>query len=236
MTRNLLQLLWFLMPLCGLTAGLIVWPQADASVRWSAGFLLVLGTICWLYLSFRLIGFRIRLFTFLRQLLANDYAAGIRTRTRYTDEVSRLEALANRVSERLQAYDQLRANRVSIHARAFELILDRSPEPLAAIDMQQEEIHFNPAAQASLGIARKRFSFESVLKPEINSELRELFNDATLGRKVQTEGFSWLQLPGMSDPVYVGLQFTPLRDKNEEVCFALLLIKVPSATAKKEDK
>jgi hypothetical protein len=66
-----------------------------------------------------------------------------------------------------------------------------------------------------------------VIKPDINSEFRDLFNDAVLGRKTRTEGFSWLQLPGMSDPVYVGVQFTPLRDRDEEVRFALLSIKVP---------
>jgi hypothetical protein len=31
----------------------------------------------------------------------------------------------------------------------------------------------------------------------------------------------------MSDPVYVGVEFTPLRDRDEEVRFALLSIKVP---------
>jgi hypothetical protein len=129
----------------------------------------------------------------------------------------------------MQTYDLLRANRVSIHARAFDLILDRSVEPLAAIDVQKEVFLFNPAAQTALGIARKNFSFESVLKPDINDEFRHLFNDAVLGLKVTTEGFSWLQLPGMSDPVYIGLQFTPLRDRNEEVCFALLSIKTPPA-------
>jgi hypothetical protein len=31
----------------------------------------------------------------------------------------------------------------------------------------------------------------------------------------------------MSDPVYVGIEVTPLRDRDEEVCFAMLAIKVP---------
>lgn len=222
------------MPLCGLIAGLIVWPQADGIVRWSVFAFFMLGMVCWTYLSFRLIGFQKRMFNFLRQLLANDYDAGIRTRTRYTDEVSRLEDLSNRVAERLQTYDRLRANRVSIQARSFDLMFDRATESLAAIDVTQAVILFNLAAQQVLGITRKRFSLESVLNPEINSEFRELFNDAMLGRKVLTEGFSWLQLPGMSDPVYVGLQFTPLRDKDEEVCFALLSIKAPPALQKKK--
>jgi PAS domain-containing protein len=234
MIPNLLQILWFLMPLCGLIAGLIVWPQADAPVRWSFCAFFALGMLCWSYLSIRLIGFRVRLFKFLRQLLANDYEAGIRTRRRFTDEVSRLEALSNRVAERLQAYDRLRADRVSIHARALELLLDRSTEPLAAIDIQQEVFLLNPAAQKVLGIERKNFSFESALKPDINNEFRELFNDAVLGRKTLTEGFSWLQLPGMSDPVYIGVQFTPLRDRDEAVRFALLSIKVPQAQKKQE--
>lgn len=227
MIPNLLTILWFLMPLCGLTAGLIVWPQADIPVRWSLCVFSTISLLCWGYLSIRIIGFRVRLFKFMRLLLANDYESGIRTRRRFTDEISRLEELANRVAERLQAYDRLRADRVSTHARAFDLILDRSAEPLAAIDIQQEVFLFNPAAQKALGIERKSFSIESVLKPDSNQEFRDLFNDAVMGRKTLTEGFSWLQLPGMGDPVYVGLQFTPLRNRNEAVRFALLSIKVP---------
>lgn len=231
---HLLQILWFLMPLFGLIAGLAAWPSLATPVRFGFSLFFALGMLCWGYLSLRLIGFRVRLFNFLRQLIAGDYEAGIRTRRRFTDEVSRLEALANRLSERLQTYDRLRANRVSIQARAFDLILDRSAEQLAAIDVQQEVFLLNPAAQKALGIERKNFSFESVLKPDINAEFKDLFNDAVTGRKVRTEGFSWLQLPGMSDPVYVGLQFTPLRDRDEEVCFALLSIKVPQTQKKQE--
>lgn len=234
MIPNLLQILWFLMPLCGLTAGLIVWPQAEEPVRWSLYVFFALGLLCWSYLTLRIVGFRIRLFKFLRKILANDYDAGIRTRTRFTDEVSRLEGLANRVAERLQTYDRLRAERVSIHARALELLLDRSAEQLAIMDIQQEVFLFNPAAQKALGIARKSFSFESVLKPDINKEFSNLFNDAVSGRKTLTEGFSRLQLPGMSDPVYVGLQFTPLRDRDEAVRFALLSINVPQTQKKQE--
>jgi len=232
MTPNLLQILWFLMPLCGLIAGLSVWPQAAVHVRWSFTVFFALGMLCWGYLTVRIIGFRIRLFNFLRQLLAGDYEAGIRTRRRFTDEISRLEALANRFAERLQTYDRLRADRVSIQARAFDLLLDHSPEPLAAVDVQQEAFLFNPAAQKALGIERKNFSFESVIKPDINSEFRDLFNDAVSGRKIRTDGFSWLQLPGMSDPVYIGVDFIPLRDRDEEVRFALLSIKVPQAHKK----
>jgi PAS domain-containing protein len=234
MIPNLLTILWFLMPLCGLTAGLIVWPQIEPAIRWSSVAFLTIGLLCWIYLTVRLIGFRVRLFKFLRLLLANDYEAGIRTRRHHTDEISRLEGLANRVSERLLTYDRLRADRVSIHARAFDLTLDRAPEPLAAIDMHQDVFLFNPAAQKVLDVERKSFSFESVLKPDINKEFADLFNAAVSGRKTITEGFSWLQLPGMSDPVYVGLQFTPLRNRNEEVRFALLSLKVPPAQKKPE--
>lgn len=232
MTPNLLQILWFLMPLCGLTAGLIAWSQAAPPARWSFAVFFALGMLCWSYLTVRIIGFRIRLFNFLRQLLAGDYEAGIRTRRRFTDEISRLEALANRFAGRLQTYDRLRADRVSIQVRAFDLLLDHVSEPLAAVDIQQKAFLFNPAAQKVLGIERKSFSFESVIKPDINSEFRDLFNDAVSGRKIRTDGFSWLQLPGMSDPVYIGVDFIPLRDRDEEVRFALLSIKVPQVHKK----
>jgi PAS domain-containing protein len=229
---NLLQILWFLMPLCGIAAGLIVWPQAGAPVRLGFVAFFAIGMLCWGYLTLRLIGFRVRLFNFLRQLLTGEYDAGIRTRRRLPDEISRLEALANKLAERLSAYDRLRADRVSIQSRAFDLLLDHSAEPLAAIDLQQEAFLLNPAVQKALGIDRKNFSCESVLKPDINKEFSDLFNDAVTGRKTFTEGFSWLQLPGMSDPVYVGVQITPLRDRDEEVRFALLSIKVPHAHTK----
>jgi PAS domain-containing protein len=234
MIPNLLQILWFLMLLCGLVGALMIWPQAGAATRWSSAGFFALGLFCWGYLTFRIIGFRGRLFNFLRQLLAGDYEAGLRTRRRFTDEISRLETLANRVAERLQIYDRLRAERVSIQARAFDLLLDRSADQLAAIDMQKEVFLLNPAAQKALGIERKNFSFESVVKADVNGEFRDLFNDAVAGRKVRTEGFSWLQLPGMSDPVYIGIEFTPLRDRDEEVRFALLSIKVPHAQKKQE--
>lgn len=232
MTSNLLTLLWFLMPLAGLLAGLTVWPQIHAPARWMLCAFGATGLICWTYLSARLIGFRIRLFRFLKLLLNNEYDAGIRTRRKFTDELSRIEGLANRVAERLLTYDRLRAERVSILTRAFDMMLDRSTEPLAAIDTKQEVFLLNPAAQKVLNIERKKFSFESVINPDINQEFRDLFNDAITGRKVLTEGFSWLQLPGMSDPVYVGIQFTPLRDRNEAVCFALLSFKVPQTKTK----
>jgi len=227
MTPNLLQILWFLMPLCGLTASLIVWSSAGTPARIGFAVLSALGILCWSYLTVRIIGFRVRLFNFLRQMLSGNYEAGIRTRHRFTDEISRLEALSNRLAERLQAYDHLRAERVSIQSRAFEMLLDRSAEPLAAVDVQQEVFLLNPAALKVLGIERKKFSFESILKPDINVEFRDLFNDAISGRKIHNEGFSWLQFPGMIDPVYVGVEFTPLRDRDEEVRFALLSIKVP---------
>jgi hypothetical protein len=232
MTSNLLQILWFLMPLCGLAAGLTVWSQAAAPARWIFAVFFTLGISSWCYLTVRLIGFRVRMFNFLRELLAGDYETGIRTRHRFPDEVSRLEALSNRFAERLVTYDRLRAERVSIQSRAFDLLIDRSAEQLAAIEVPQETVLFNPAAQKALGLIRKNFSFESVLSPDINNDFRDLFNDAISGRKVRNEGFIWLQLPGMSDPVYVGVEFTPLRDRDEEVRFALLSIKVPQAHKK----
>ena len=165
MIPNLLQILWFVMPLCGLAAGLTAWPSAPVSVRLGFCLFFAIGMLCWAYLTIRIIGFRVRLFNFLRQMLAGEYEAGIRTRHRFADEISRLEALTNKFAERLQTYDRLRADRVSIHARAFDLLLDRSAEQLAAIDLQQEVFLFNSSAQKALGIERKSFSFESMLKP-----------------------------------------------------------------------
>lgn len=227
MIARLLHILWFFMPFCWLIAGATAWPLAPAPLRWIFAAFFALGLSSWAYLTVRILGFRARLLHFLNQLLAGNYETGLCTRRHFADEISQLETLANRFAERLQTYDRLRADRVSLHARAFDLLLDRSAEPLAAIDVEQEVFLFNPAAQKALGIERKNFSFESVNRPDINSEFRDLFNDAVCGRKTCTDGFSWLQLPGMSEPVYIGVQFTPLRNKEEKVCFAVLSIKTP---------
>jgi PAS domain-containing protein len=224
MTPNLLKILWFLMPLCGLTAALLGWTETRPPVNWTLATLFVLSLLCWLYLTLRSFGFRKRLFNFFRLLLAGDYEAGIRTRRRFTDEISRIEELANKFSDQLRAYDRLRADRVSIHARTLDLILRHSNDRLIIADVEKETLTFNPATQKFLGISRKNYSFESILKPTVNETFAHLFNQAVYGRKVNTEGSCFIQLPGMSAPARLDLLLMPLRDREESVRSALLII------------
>lgn len=222
MTPNLLKILWFLIPLTALDAALIGWTAAEAPFRGFIAVLTALMLLCWLYLTVRLAGFRKRLRNFLRRLLAGDYEAGMRTRRRFADELCAFDDLCNQLADRLRAYDRLRADRVSIHARALDLILRHSVDLLITADVEKETFVFNPAAQKRLGIARNSFSFESVLKPKPNQTFAGLFHQAVDGRKVNTAGTCLVQLPGMDQPMRLHLLLLPLRDRDETVRFALI--------------
>ncbi|MBI9020466.1 MAG: hypothetical protein JEZ10_04335 [Verrucomicrobia bacterium] len=227
MTPNLLKTLWFLMPACWLFTGLIVWPEINSATRASVSALLALSLLCWGHLTLRAFGFRKRMFLFLRRLLAGDYETGIKTRKRFTDEISHLEALGNQVAERLRVYDRLRADRVSIHARVLDLLLIQSKDGLITANVEKEIFLLNPVAQKMLGVNRKSFSFESVLKPKVNESFNKLFQHAVTGRKINTEGTCLLQLPGMGAPIQLAFLIMPLRDRDENVRFAVLSIESP---------
>ncbi|MEA2069643.1 MAG: hypothetical protein U9P12_10610 [Verrucomicrobiota bacterium] len=224
MAHNLLRIVWFLLLAAGLACGAIVWPEISRATRWGLLPLVLFLFIGWSYLTLRLGGFSKRLFAFLRLLLAGDYEAGIRPRLHLLDEVSKVETLANDLAERLRTYDRLRADRVSILARVLDLTLAQSQRKLITADLDKETFAFNPATQKQLGIERKSFSFESVLKAPANAAFDTLFQQAVQGRKVETEGQASLQLPGMQSPVPLSLQIRPLRDRDETVRFALLTI------------
>ena len=224
MTPDLLKIIWFLLPVCGLGIGLTVWPEIGETTRWSVIVLAAVNLLGWSYLGIRFFGFRKRLYNFLRLLLAGDYEAGIRTRQKHTDEISVLEELANQVADRLRTYDSLRAARVSIHSRALDLLLLQSKDAIITANVEKEVFVFNPVAQRILGVKRKSFSFESVLKPSVNEAFSKLFHQAVAGRKTNTEGLCFLQLPGMQAPARLSFLMMPLRDRDETVRFAVLSI------------
>ena len=224
MTPNLLKIIWFLLPICSLGIGLVCWPEIGQPARWGVIVLNAVTLLGWSFLSVRCFGFRKRLYNFLRLLLAGDYEAGMRTREKHTDEIFVLEDLANQVADRLRTYDSLRAARVSIHSRVLDLLLLQSKEAVITANVEKEIFVFNPVAQKILGVKRKTFSFESVLKPSVNEAFSRLFNQAITGRKTNTEGLCFLQLPGMQAPARLSFLMMPLRDRDETVRFAVLTI------------
>ena len=228
MTPNLLKILWFFLPVCWLVGGLLLGPEVEKPLRWSLLILSVLFLLCWSYLTLRAFDFRKRMFLFLRRLLAGDYETGVKTRKRFTDEISKLETLSNQVADRLRIYDRLWVDRVSIHARVLDLLLIHSQEGLITANVEKEIFLFNPVAQKILGVKRKSFSFESVLKPAANETFSRLFAQAVTGRKMNTNGHCALQLPGMSAPINASFLVMPLRDRDETVRFAVLTIESSS--------
>jgi len=221
---HLLSIIWLFLPAFGLISALIGWATTEPPIHWMLAILFGLSLLCWGYVSIRIIYFFKRLRRFLRLLLAGDYDAGIRTRKKSNDEISALENTANQVADRLRTYDRLRAARVSMYSRALELLLLQSKQGIITANVEKETFSLNPVAQKILGVTRNSFSFESVLKPQINDSFSTLFNRAVSGRKTNTEGFCPLQLPGMQSPARLSFLIMPLRDRDETVRFAVLTL------------
>lgn len=224
MTPNLLKIIWVLLPACAVLSALIGWIETEPPTSGLIFALTAIILIGWSALTLRLLTFRKKLYHFLRRLLAGDYEAGIRSRKLINDEISRLEEMANQVAERLREYDRLRADRVSVQARALDLTVRNSGEMLITADTEKETLIFNPAAQKRLGISGKSWPFEAILKPNDNATFARLFNRAVSGSKLNTEGNCRLKLPGMDNPVMLHILILPLRDRNEAVRFILITI------------
>lgn len=227
MTTNLLKLIALVMILATLSAALMVWPALDTLQKWSVSIYVALIFFCWSYLTWRLLTFHKRLFNYLRLLLAGDYETGIRTPVRLSDELSGVETLANRFVERLRTYDRLRAERVALLARTLELTLKYASDAFIIADSEKEFFSFNPRAQKRLDITRKSFSFDSVLTIKDNRLFADLFKNATQGRKVNAAGSCLLLLPGMKSPVTLNLLLLPMRNRDEDVRYVLIMIDPP---------
>lgn len=222
--KKLLTILWVTLPLCWILNSIIAWVYGNVYVKGIHLAIAILFFSCWIYLTWRCAGFKKRLFHFLRLLLSGDYETGIRTKDHFIDEISSLENLANDVSERLRIYDRLRADRVSVHSRALNLLLQRAKEGQILAHIEKGTFTINPAAQQTLSIQRNNFSFESVLQASENEAFRTLFEQVIEKKKVNTEGKCHLQLPGMQQPIPLSLLFLPLRDRDEVVTFAIIII------------
>ncbi len=230
MTSRFIRIVWITLTACAAASAVIGWLEAEPP---ASGVLLVLALIIlavWIGLTIRLLAFRKKLYHFFRRLLAGDYEAGIRSRKRFNDELSRLEDMANQFADRLREYDRLRADRVSVQARALDLTLRTSKEMMITADTEKETLVFNPAAQKQLGISGKSWPFEVILKPKDNATFARLFNRSISGSKLNTEGKCRLKMPGMATPVTLHCLILPLRDRDETVRFALIILDDVKAT------
>jgi len=224
MTSNFIKIIWILFTACAVIFALIGWLEAEPP---TSGVLMVLALVmlgCWFGLTIRLLTFRNKLHHFLRRLLANDYEAGIRSRKLINDEVSRIEDMANKFAEQLREYDRLRADRVSVQARALDLTLRNSREMLVTANTEKETLVFNPAAQKKLGISGKSWPFEAILKPKENATFARLFNRSVSQSKLNAEGHCQLKMPGMDNSVQLHVLILPLRDRDETVRFVLIVL------------
>jgi len=224
MSSRFIRVAWII--LTGGVAGVAVigWLEAEPP---ASGGLLALASIImvvWIGLTIRLLRFRQKPYRFFRRLLAGDYEAGIRSGKRFHDELSHVEDIANQFADRLREYDRLRADRVSVQARALDLILRTSREMMVTADVEKETLVFNPAAQKTLGISGKSWPFEVILKPKDNATFARLFNRSIYGSKLNTEGKCRLKMPGMENPVVLHSLILPLRDRDETVRFALIIL------------
>lgn len=178
----------------------------------------------WIYLSLRIFRFHIRLRTFFRKLLSNDYSTGIRDIPWLKDEISSLTELVNKSADRLRSYDQLRAERTGLSFRAMNLLFRNSEQRIIFADMEKKQFRFNPAMQELYGVKQETYSFETIENQDANSRFVRVFLITTLRDAITKESTAVLKLPQRETAHEISFRLEPLKDNSEKVRFAFIFI------------
>ena len=231
MKRRIITLAWLIVGACLLGE---TWSGAAAGEYAFGGGQVLLGLVgiaAWLYLGLRLAGFRRRLLLLLGRLAAGEYDSGIKTR-RLPDEVRDLEERLNRVVAQLARYDVLRAARVALSYRTLDLVHRNAGVPMMIADAGKETLRFNPQAQALLGIDADRLDFETLRAQKGNAPFYERLMRVIHESKAETEAAFELQMPGSRESRRVMARIMPVKDHEENVQSALIMLSPLAAEGK----
>lgn len=186
---------------------------------------LIVGVPMFGILLFRVGRFKLKLTHFLRQILAGNYEAGVRTSQWVRDEVTVLEDMINKHAEHLRAYDKLRAERVATSARALDLLLFEVPCPVAAADIQKTVLRLNPSARSVFDVEQESFSFEALENQPPNAPFLHALESVRAQSKETLELDAALQFPGREARGPVNFKFVPVTGRGDEVNMVLVFIR-----------
>lgn len=224
--NNALKIFWLIIPIAlalGLTA-IFDKKNLTASDIYLFALFLTLGLCAWVYVSFRAINFRKKLVYFIKRILENEYHSGIKINPKLNDEITGLEKLVNMMADQLRSYDELQVDKISALNRAIDIIYHNVKQGLILYDLTKKSFQINPAVQAVYEVEQENFSYDSLAKQEPNREFISLLQDSVGQGKITRDQNVTLELPIRQSKRDLRLTIIPIKDKNEIVELAVILV------------
>jgi PAS domain-containing protein len=188
-------------------------------------FFFYLGLLAWLYLTIRIFRFFRKLEKFCERLLAGNYDTGIKVWKLAQDEIKAMGQLINKVAERLRIYDEQRADKVALHFRVRELIINNSREGIIVADTEKEVFFFNPVARSVFGVNQASFAFASLGKQENNKHFFTLLK-AAMEQEKTTKEETRVSIDLLVSKIKkeVTVKIFPLKDRSERVKLVVIFL------------
>lgn len=221
---RILRLVFVLAWLAILAAVLLGLWMFDSSIGERAVFIVLLAgaLLVYLFLGWRLYGFRYRVHALLRRLVAGDYEAGLRESGWWRDDIAELEELFNKLTEQLRQYDELRTRRIRQLRMTLDLILEHTEEPMVLFDVDKGDLMFNAAMSGVLDTARQTVPLSTLKNIEANTSFVELLTRAIEEEKSAQEDRVSIQFPGRDTLTETDVRVIPFKDKDESIPLAVI--------------
>jgi len=226
MSKNLIKIVWLFLFLSFAAAYILLLGQVD-SLRLMLLFIFFfyLGLFAWLYLTIRFFRFFKKLEKFCERLLTGNYDTVIKVWKLAKDEIKVMGQLINKVAERLRIYDEQRADKVALHFRVRELIINNSREGIIVADTEKEAFYFNPIARSVFGVNQSSFAFDSLGRQENNKHFFGLLKAAMEQEKTTKEETRVsIDLPVSKIKKEVTVKIFPLKDRSERVKLVIIFL------------
>lgn len=186
--------------------------------------LLIVGIIIWLVIAIRTFIFKKRFVVCIEHLIAGDYASGIKMRSKFEDEITKLAKLINKLVDQLRVYDSLRSQSVSLNYRSLETIFTTVKESIIIADIEKSILKFNLAAQSIFDVEVQTMSFDALeLQPE-NKQFFELLKDTVKRTKFYKKREVIIKLPIRNSTRKLIVRAIPLKDDDENVKLIIIFL------------
>jgi len=224
--NNILKIFWLIIPVA-LVLGLVaVFDKKSRSFLDSCFFvsLLAVALCSWLYISLRVMFFRRKLVYFIKRILENEYQSGVKVNPKFSDEITGMEKLINMMADQLRSYDQLQTDKISALTRAIDIVYHNVKEGIIVYTKDRKTFQVNPRLQQLFEVEQENFSYDSLAKQETNRDFIAKLKEAIDQGRTFHELDLVLELPIRQSKRQLRLTIIPVKDKNESVELAIILV------------
>jgi hypothetical protein len=227
MGRHSMKLLWLFIAVSLAAAAIGPGAGSGSSAVLSKAYFIaaVAGFLSWVYLTLRVFVFRANLITFVRRILSNEYEAGIKISKFCEDEVTVLSRMINRMSEQLAFYDELQQDRISVAARALDMVCSQVKDGVIIYDVKKKEFRFNPAMQAVYEIEQGTFSYEAISSLGDNRKFMEALTASIEKGKISSGVEMSLQVPVRLTQRNLFVSMSAVKDRDESAGIVIIYVR-----------